>query len=129
MIVTTVYDHHLPSTGHIVQLFGSFHFKSTPEKDSKKQKVTITVALISKIIPNTLGIHHRIKPLGGDLAPYITPSNLPITRMLHYIFIDTLLIPKRKLVLSCGIFFNQVPMIQSFCPCAGKIVDDKHVMN
>jgi hypothetical protein len=50
--VTTVYDHHLPSTGHIVQLFGSFHFKSTPEKDSKKQKVTVTVAPISKIRPS-----------------------------------------------------------------------------
>jgi hypothetical protein len=52
MIVTTIYDHHLPSTGHIVQLFGSFHFKSTLEKDSKKQKVTATVAPISKIIPS-----------------------------------------------------------------------------
>jgi hypothetical protein len=32
-------------------LFGSFHFKSTLEKDSKKQKVTVTVAPISKIRP------------------------------------------------------------------------------
>jgi hypothetical protein len=44
----------LPPTGHIVQLFGSFHFKSTPEKASKKQKVTVTVAPISKIRPHKL---------------------------------------------------------------------------
>jgi hypothetical protein len=51
MIVTTVYDHHLSPAGHTVQLFRSFYFKSTPEKDSKKQKVTVTVAPISKIRP------------------------------------------------------------------------------
>jgi hypothetical protein len=51
MIVITVYNHHLPPASHIVQLFGRFHFKSTLEKDSKKQKVTVTVAPISKIRP------------------------------------------------------------------------------
>jgi hypothetical protein len=48
MIVTTVYDYHLSPAGHIVQLFGSSHFKSTPKKDSKKQKVTVTVAPLVK---------------------------------------------------------------------------------
>jgi hypothetical protein len=52
MIVTTVQDHHLPPAGHIVQLFGSFHFKSTPEKDSIKAVVTIAVAPICKIRPS-----------------------------------------------------------------------------
>jgi hypothetical protein len=51
MIVTTDYDHHLSPAGYIVQLFGSFHFKSTPKKGSKKQKVTIIVAPISKMRP------------------------------------------------------------------------------
>jgi hypothetical protein len=43
-----------PSTllvGHAVQLFGLLHFKSTPEKDSKKVVVTITLATICKIWP------------------------------------------------------------------------------
>jgi hypothetical protein len=43
----------LSPAGYIVQLFGSFHFKSTLEKGSKKQKVTVTVAPISKMRPKS----------------------------------------------------------------------------
>jgi hypothetical protein len=49
MAVTTIQNHHLPPTDHAMQLFGSFHFKSTPEKDSKKEMVTVTMAPIIKI--------------------------------------------------------------------------------
>jgi hypothetical protein len=50
MTETTFQDHlHLPLA--TVQLFGTFHFKSTPEKDSKKAVVTITMYLIYKIKP------------------------------------------------------------------------------
>jgi hypothetical protein len=43
-----------PSTlpaGHIVQLYGLFHFKSTPEKDSNKVMVTVPWLLFAKSDP------------------------------------------------------------------------------
>ena len=49
MIMTAIHDHHLPLAGYTIQLFGSYHFKSSPEKDSKKTMVIVTVAPICKI--------------------------------------------------------------------------------